>query len=609
MPKNLETLGHLKENYLIDGNFEYWDNGTSGGFGFLMYGPTMWHVFGYWARSTNAPDGSKYSLQIDQSGTPIAVDQFVPAYIGRQLAGQDITISWWAQNVSNVSFTRCLIHSFNVEDVPTSVTLGHTGTSFTSIDGTWRKFEQTFTLDANCANGFALSIRLEHTSSGALDGRIAQVKLELGTVATPFYQGPEERFRLYSHPTNMRGELQPDDLVATDTEAGFMVSDDKLKLNGIAENANNYVHPGTVQCNAITSLPSHNMPDHNDVTGITNSRTSTSASLLFNAQGMNNHRVSDDHHVLHLPDTRGEQRLPNYYDRRAIRVDFQNNSDTGAGGDGWHALMTVSPWTSFNTSHRQQQIAFTGTGGLQFRHANSDTAWAAWRKLLDSTDGVAGHSDVTGITNSRTSSSTTLLLNAAGMNNHRVSGDHDGRYYTKNQVDGMTITAVSPSNGLVAVHGLSGNFVKWDGWPGGNNRRYRLAKLVLSTNWNNIVIKGSVYGSSGASVGQTDFMFYVRTNDPPSVRSFSGWRRIVWEDGRRIHCHIVQDTSSNDVYLCATASDAALQSMKWEFKVMARNGQTGVSVSNFNTVGYFDNNNMPANHAVWTPDTISYAAG
>lgn len=42
-----------------------------------------------------------------------------------------------------------------------------------------------------------------------------------------------------------------------------------------------------------------------------------------------------------------------------------------------------------------------------------------------------------GLTSSRASSSTSHALTAAGMNNHRTSGDHDGRYYTKGQVDSL----------------------------------------------------------------------------------------------------------------------------------------------------------------------------
>lgn len=46
----------------------------------------------------------------------------------------------------------------------------------------------------------------------------------------------------------------------------------------------------------------------------------------------------------------------------------------------------------------------------------------------------SGHTHAVSSTTSRTNSSTSTLLAAAGMNNHRTSGDHDGRYYTKSEI-------------------------------------------------------------------------------------------------------------------------------------------------------------------------------
>src|SRR5690606_5004586 len=39
------------------------------------------------------------------------------------------------------------------------------------------------------------------------------------------------------------------------------------------------------------------------------------------------------------------------------------------------------------------------------------------------------------LTNSRTSTSETLAVTAKALNDHRNSADHDGRYYTKSQLD------------------------------------------------------------------------------------------------------------------------------------------------------------------------------
>ncbi len=90
------------------------------------------------------------------------------------------------------------------------------------------------------------------------------------------------------------------------------------------------------------------------------------------------------HDRLEITDTRGASRPPSFYDPRSAQWDFQSNADTGAAGDNWTALLTVYPWGNFNTSHRQQQLAFTGTGGLKFRFATSDTEWDNWQTVFTS---------------------------------------------------------------------------------------------------------------------------------------------------------------------------------------------------------------------------------
>lgn len=54
-------------------------------------------------------------------------------------------------------------------------------------------------------------------------------------------------------------------------------------------------------------------------------------------------------------------------------------------------------------------------------------------------------------TSSRTSSSTTTVLQAAGMNSHRTSGDHDGRYVQPNSLSG--VSSLSLVNGWVPSTG------------------------------------------------------------------------------------------------------------------------------------------------------------
>ena len=93
--------------------------------------------------------------------------------------------------------------------------------------------------------------------------------------------------------------------------------------------------------------------------------------------------LTDSNDRNYITDSRGASRDPSYYDDRYAQWDFQNVSDTGVGGDGWHALLTVSKWASFDASHRQEQLIFSGEH-LWRRTATSDSAWGTNKKIWDS---------------------------------------------------------------------------------------------------------------------------------------------------------------------------------------------------------------------------------
>lgn len=63
------------------------------------------------------------------------------------------------------------------------------------------------------------------------------------------------------------------------------------------------------------------------------------------------------------------------------------------------------------------------------------------------------HTHNVATTASRDSTNTSLLLNARGMYDHKRSGDHDGRYYTKSEVDSTVNQGVVVSAGAVGSYG------------------------------------------------------------------------------------------------------------------------------------------------------------
>jgi hypothetical protein len=120
-------------------------------------------------------------------------------------------------------------------------------------------------------------------------------------------------------------------------------------------------------------------------TGATDANNITNNNQLTNGEGYttNTGTLTDSNDRNYITDSRGAARLPSYYDDRYAQWDFQNYADTGVGGDGWHALLTVSKWASWDASHRQEQLIFSGDH-LWRRTATSDTAWGTNKKIWDS---------------------------------------------------------------------------------------------------------------------------------------------------------------------------------------------------------------------------------
>ena len=136
----------------------------------------------------------------------------------------------------------------------------------------------------------------------------------------------------------------------------------KTKLDGIATNANNYTLPFTN--NSSNWNTAHGWGNHQSA-GYATTTTLNGTDRSY------------------ITDSRGAARAPSYYDDRYAQWDFQNVNDTGVGGDGWHALLTVAKWSSYDASHRQEQLIFSGND-LFRRTASSDSAWGTSKKIYDS---------------------------------------------------------------------------------------------------------------------------------------------------------------------------------------------------------------------------------
>jgi len=105
-------------------------------------------------------------------------------------------------------------------------------------------------------------------------------------------------------------------------------------------------------------------------------------------------------------------------------------------------------------------------------------------------------------TASRTNSSTTTLLQAKGMNDHRTSGDHDSRYYTKTESDNNF------NNYSLETHDRS------------HHTDINQALLTSSNvNFNRVTIDGSSYGANAKNVT-------ISTSGPSGGQNGDVWIEI-----------------------------------------------------------------------------------
>jgi hypothetical protein len=311
----------------------------------------------------------------------------------------------------------------------------------------------------------------------------------------------------------------------TSSVNGFMIATDKVKLDNIAPNANNYVHPShtgdvtgasalTIANNVVNNVKLADMAtqtikgrntaatgDPEDLSVATvktmlaisnvnntsdaNKPISTATQTALNGKANSAH----DHDRLWLTDSRDAIRLPSYYDDRYAQWDFQNKVDTGAGGDDWHGLLTVAKWTGWNATHRQEQLAFTGND-LKRRTASSDTVWGDWKTIWDS-ENLKSNRLVQGTNDTLTGSRTTNLSGAGAVSTALPSGFYDG-------------TNVGTPN---------------NNW----------AHIITNAHYNGVADNSymmQIAGSFGSSFGGENY--WIRSNTPDNMNA--DWRTL-WHSG------------------------------------------------------------------------------
>ena len=195
-----------RKNYIINGNFDIWQRGTSlTGGGALNFLADRWQFEGsgaiynlsqgtFTAGQTDVPNNPKYYLDITVTSADdlSRLEQNIEDVY--TLAGETVTVSFWAKYTTTAptNFDVYLVQKFGSggsADVSTTVLSGQTLTT------SWQKFTGTVTLPSisgkTVGTGSSLMLRGPWNSNNeTYDIQIAQVQVEKGSVATDFEVRP-----------------------------------------------------------------------------------------------------------------------------------------------------------------------------------------------------------------------------------------------------------------------------------------------------------------------------------------------------------------------------------------------------------------------------------
>jgi hypothetical protein len=246
--------------------------------------------------------------------------------------------------------------------------------------------------------------------------------------------------------------------------------------------------------------------------------------------------LTDSNDRNYITDSRGAARAPSYYDDRYAQWDFQNVSDTGVGGDGWHALLTVSKWASFDPSHRQEQLIFSGDH-LWRRTATSDSAWGTNKKIWDSGN----------LTNNSGNWNT-----AYGWGDHASAGyltslpshNHDGRYLLiggkavdSDKLDGIDSgTFMRRDTNVTLATGSKFTFHSGGGGTTFSNNHYSMGVDIANGGWSSPNYSDLIIGYHtgiriGAAYGGTRFYNNSPTTDTNNTGNGNGNEGLIMTVG------------------------------------------------------------------------------
>jgi hypothetical protein len=240
-----------------------------------------------------------------------------------------------------------------------------------------------------------------------------------------------------------------------------------------------------------------------------------------------------------IPDRRGDAYQPNDYAGNRVWWHFNNKDTVGGYGTYWHAIQTVSPWSSYDSSHRQQQIQWGGTD-ISFRYATSGTTWSSWFRFITDASiasqsvnyaasaGSAGTAGSAGSVDGLTINNSGAPINPDNVTQNQIGYNTSVELFS--QTDGGLYSSAYSSSwihqiygdfrtGQMAIRGKNAN--TWQAW-----------RIVLDDK--NIGSYAVPYGNMTSSTGLSDNKLYLRTNGDNNHYLWNAaddWEEMVYYTG------------------------------------------------------------------------------